>query len=96
MPFVALDPDRAEELIRLQIIAVTRLTRAALPGLIGAAAGRSLTFRRCWLSVRHRLRRRCPIARPTPQPGLCQQFHSDSTSELASGIELTAILQPDQ
>ena len=39
MPFVALDPDRAEELIRLQIIAVTRLTRAALPGLIGRGRG---------------------------------------------------------
>lgn len=34
MPFVELDPDKAEELINLKVVAVTRLTRAALPGMI--------------------------------------------------------------
>ncbi len=38
-PFVNLDPDKADELIRLQITAVTRLTRAALPAMIASRTG---------------------------------------------------------
>ena len=34
MSFVELDPDKAEELINLKVLAVTRLTRAALPGMV--------------------------------------------------------------
>jgi uncharacterized protein len=39
MPFIELDPDRAEGLIRLQVVAPTRLTRAALPGMIARGGG---------------------------------------------------------
>lgn len=39
MPFVELDPDKAEELINLKVLAVTRLTRAALPGMIERKRG---------------------------------------------------------
>ncbi|HLW46710.1 MAG TPA: SDR family oxidoreductase [bacterium] len=39
MPFVELDPDLAERLIRLQVVAPTRLTRAALPEMIAGGGG---------------------------------------------------------
>ena len=39
MPFVQLDADRAEALITLQVVAATRLTRAALPGMIARKRG---------------------------------------------------------
>jgi uncharacterized protein len=38
-PFVELSADEAEELIRLQVSAVTRLARAALPGMIARRRG---------------------------------------------------------
>lgn len=38
-PFVNLDPNKADELIRLQIVAVTRLTRAALPQMVTRGKG---------------------------------------------------------
>ena len=39
MPFVTLPPEQAENLVRLQVVAPTRLTRAALPGMIERGRG---------------------------------------------------------
>lgn len=39
MPFAEVDPDRAEEQVQLLVIAVMRLTRIALPGMIARGRG---------------------------------------------------------
>lgn len=39
MPFIELDPEKAEELIQLKVVAVTRLARAALPGMLARGKG---------------------------------------------------------
>ena len=38
-PFIELDPDQAEELINLKVLAITRLTRVALPGMLQRGHG---------------------------------------------------------
>ncbi len=38
-PFIELDPQQAEELINLKVLAITRLTRAALPAMIARGRG---------------------------------------------------------
>jgi short-subunit dehydrogenase len=39
MPFAELNPDRAEEQLYLQVVAVTRLTRTALPAMLARGRG---------------------------------------------------------
>jgi short-subunit dehydrogenase len=39
MPFVKLDPDKAEEQIQLHLVAMVRLAHAALPGMVARGAG---------------------------------------------------------
>ena len=39
MPFIQLTPERARELINLQVMAVVQLTHAALPGMLARARG---------------------------------------------------------
>jgi short-subunit dehydrogenase len=39
MPFIELDPDQAEALVRVHVLAMTRLTRAALPGMVERGRG---------------------------------------------------------
>lgn len=39
MPFIDVDPDRAEEQIQALVVAVVRLTRVALPGMIARGRG---------------------------------------------------------
>ncbi len=38
-PFIELDPDQAEELVNLKVLAITRLTRAALPNMVERGRG---------------------------------------------------------
>lgn len=39
MPFIELPPEQAESLVRLHVVAPTRLTRAALPGMVRRGRG---------------------------------------------------------
>jgi len=88
MPFVELDPDRAEELINVQVIAVTRLTRAALPGMISRGQGTII-------NVSSRLAFSGPLASPhLPKRATyaaTKAFINTFTQILASELEGTGV-----
>jgi hypothetical protein len=88
MPFISLEPDRAEELIRLHIVALTRLTRAALPGFV--ARGRGAV-----INVSSRLAFSGPLAAPTlPKRATyaaCKSFINTFSQILAAELEGTGV-----
>ena len=80
MPFIQLAPERARELVNLQVMAVVQLTHAALPGMIARARGSiiNVLLAPCLQRVSGfpkfpQTRQSMPRARPlsTPLPNYC-------------------------
>ena len=88
MPFLDLDVDRAEDLVRLQVLAVTRLTHAALPPMIAAGRGSVI-------NVSSRLAFSAPLPSP-PLPkratyAATKAYVNTFTQLLASELEGTGV-----
>lgn len=88
MPFAQLEPDRAEELINVQVLAVTRLTRAALTGMVARGKG-------AIINVSSRLALSAPLSSP-PLPKRAtyagtKAFINTFTQILANELEGTGV-----
>lgn len=89
MPFIALDPDRAEELIRLHVVAGTRLTRAALPGMIARGQGAIVS-----VSSGLAFSASVPASAPLPKRAVyaaCKSYITTFTELLSGELEGTGV-----
>lgn len=88
MPFAQLEPDRAEELINVHILALTRLTRAAITGMITRGKG-------AIINVSSRLAFSAPLSSP-PLPkratyAAAKAYINTFTQILANELEGTGV-----
>jgi uncharacterized protein len=88
MAFTQLEPDRAEELVNVQVLAVTRLTRVALTGMIARGKG-------AIINVSSRLALSAPLSSP-PLPKRAtyagtKAFINTFTQILANELEGTGV-----
>ncbi len=93
MPFIQLDPDRAEEVIRVQVLAVTRLTRAALPGMLARKKGAIINVSsRLGFSGPVNIPRMAPTATSAGTKAYINTFTQILRRELAgSGVSVQAL-----
>ncbi len=88
MSFIKLEPDKAEEVIKVQVLAVTRLTRAALPGMLARKKG-------AIINVSSRLAFSGPVAiggmAPTATYAGTKAFINTFTQSLSREVEGTGV-----
>lgn len=88
-PCIALDPAQAEALIGLHVVATTRLTRAALPGMLARERGRSIN-----VASMLAFSASIPATAPLPQRAVyaaCKAYLVTFTELLAHEVEGTRV-----
>lgn len=89
MPLVQQDPAEAEDLVRIHVLATTRLTRAALPSMISQRTG-------AIINVASLLAYSASVPNPTPLPGravyaACKAYIITFTEGLHHELEGTGV-----